>query len=482
MYLLPKSVDTTNYYFSSWSQGGSQTQTIATPAEDIIFTAVFDTLQASDLLRNPDNPSNVTNGLDYSYYHGTWNKLPDFSTLYKQQVGHVSNFDLGPRTESSNYSFRFTGYISVPADGIYTFYTASDEGSRLYIGDSLVVDNDSLHKVEERSGQIGLKAGLHQLTVTYFEKTGADKLLVSYESAGIIKQPVPDSVLFREQPVQYVFNPIADAYVRSGSYMNVNINRGESPVLITSGNGQSADEYHTYLRFDISAVSMDISSARLRLFGGLDSLSTAPVSIEVYNVPNWRGWLENTISFGNKPPAEPTILSSTMVSGPGGQYYEWDLTQHIIELRKAGVYYVSLMVKNDVGTGNNLVYFNSRENETDKPELVVATNPLITEANRGTQSTAGPTVTTKAIVGNDPAISLGIYPNPVTNSFTLRYSPELRNRRLNITDINGKLLKQVYLSGEGTQFIRVDGFKAGVYFLSVETNNRRYTQKMMIRN
>ena len=172
-----------------------------------------------------------------------------------------------------------------------------------------------------------------------------------------------------------------------------------------------------------------------------------------------------------------------MVSGPGGQYYEWDLTQHLIELRKAGVYYVSLMVKNDVGTGNNLVYFNSRENETNKPELIVATNPLITEANRGNQSTAAPHGYKQ---GNRMTMirlfRWSIYPNPVNNSFTVRYSPELRNRRLNITDINGKLLKQVNLAGEGTQFIRVDGFKAGVYFLSVEANNRKYTQKMMIRN
>jgi Secretion system C-terminal sorting domain len=228
-------------------------------------------------------------------------------------------------------------------------------------------------------------------------------------------------------------------------------------------------------------LSTDISSARLRLFGGLDSLSTAPLSIEVYNVPNWRGWLENTISFSNKPPASSAMLSSTMV-GAGGQYHEWDLTQHIIELRKAGVYYFSLMVKNDAGTGNNLAYFNSRENKADKPELVVSTNPLITEANRGSQNIAAPMITSKTIVGNDPVISLGVYPNPVTNSFTLRYSPELRNRKLNITDINGKLLKQVNLAGEGTQFIRVDGFKAGVYFLSVAANNRKYTQKLMIRN
>ena len=478
----PQAIDTIDYHFSNWSQGGLQTQTIVTPADDTTYVAVFDTLQTSDSLRNPDNPSNVINGLDYSYYHGTWNKLPDFDALYKQGVGYVYNFDLGPRTENSNFAFRFTGFISVPTNGVYTFYTNSDEGSKLYIGNSLVVDNDSLHKDQERSGQIGLKAGLHQITVDFFEKTGDQDLFVSYESAGIVKQLIPDSVLFREQPVQYVFNPIADAYVRSGEYMNVNISRGATPSLVTSGNGQSADEYQTYLRFDISAFSADISSARLRMFGGLDSLNTAPVSIEVYNVPKWASWLENTISFDNKPQADATMLASTIVSGAGGQYYEWDLTQHLIDLRKAGIYYVSLMVKNYSGTGNNLVFFNSRENEANKPELIVSTNPLVTEVNRGTQNITAPMVTTKAMVGNDPAISLGIYPNPVTNSFTIRYSPELKNRKLNITDINGKLLKQVNLAGEGTQFIRVDGFKAGMYFLSVESNNRKYTQKLMIRN
>ena len=259
----PQAAGEAIYYFSNWSHGGEQTQTIVTPVGDTSYTVVFTPSLNSPLLRDPDNPSNVTNGLDYAYYHGTWNKLPDFSSLYKAKVGTVANFDLSPRTENSNFGFHFTGYVSVPADGVYTFSTSSDEGSRLYIGDSLIVENDSIHTVEERSGQIGLKAGLHRITVYYFENAGDQHLSVSYEGAGIPKQLIPDASLFREQPAQYVFHPIADAYVSTGAYLNVNFSGGATPILITNGDNAPGDEYQTYLRFDISSLGSDISTVEI---------------------------------------------------------------------------------------------------------------------------------------------------------------------------------------------------------------------------
>ena len=36
--------------------------------------------------------------------------------------------------QADYFGFRYTGYIQVPVDGIYTFYTTSDDGSRLYVG------------------------------------------------------------------------------------------------------------------------------------------------------------------------------------------------------------------------------------------------------------------------------------------------------------------------------------------------------------
>jgi hypothetical protein len=71
-------------------------------------------------------------------------------------------------------------FIKVKQDDQYTFFTSSDDGSKLYIGDTLVVDNDGLHGMQEREGTIGLRAGKHAIRVDFFEKIGGEGLCVSY--------------------------------------------------------------------------------------------------------------------------------------------------------------------------------------------------------------------------------------------------------------------------------------------------------------
>jgi hypothetical protein len=148
-------------------------------------------------LRVPENPSGTVNGMNFSYYQGSWNALPNFSSLTPASTGTISIFDLSPKTNTTNYGFSYRGYISVPTDGDYTFYTSSDDGSKLYIGNSAVVDNDGLHGVQERSGTIGLKAGKHAIKVEFFQKDGGEKFFVSYSGPGISKRTIPSLALYR---------------------------------------------------------------------------------------------------------------------------------------------------------------------------------------------------------------------------------------------------------------------------------------------
>ena len=80
------------------------------------------------------NPANTVNGLDYKYYESGsgWSVLPIFSTLTPVKTGTTTNFDISLANRSITFSFNFTGFINVPADGQYTFYTTSDDGSNLY--------------------------------------------------------------------------------------------------------------------------------------------------------------------------------------------------------------------------------------------------------------------------------------------------------------------------------------------------------------
>ncbi|MFC1462915.1 PA14 domain-containing protein, partial [Verrucomicrobiota bacterium] len=89
-----------------------------------------------------------------------------------------------------------TGVIEITAAGDYTFYTTSDDGSRLYIEDSMIVDNDGAHGMQERSGVVTLSVGKHPIRVDFFQGGGGHGLEVRYAGPGIAKQLIPNAVLY----------------------------------------------------------------------------------------------------------------------------------------------------------------------------------------------------------------------------------------------------------------------------------------------
>jgi photosystem II stability/assembly factor-like uncharacterized protein len=157
-------------------------------------------LYGKSALRDPENPPITANGFDYKYYEGTWNALPDFNTLIPVKTGTVDNFNITPRNRDNQYGLRITGFIYAPADGMYTFYTSTDDGSKLYIGSTEVVSNDGIHGQVEQSGTIGLKAGKHAITLDYFQNAGGFGMDVSYAGPTVTKTIISNSVAFRIPP------------------------------------------------------------------------------------------------------------------------------------------------------------------------------------------------------------------------------------------------------------------------------------------
>lgn len=150
------------------------------------------------LYRPAENPATTEQGLRYEYFTGTWSKLPQFEALDPNQAGFVDNFDITSAPAADNFGYSFKGYIDIATKGTYTFYITSDEGSELYIGGNLVVDNNGTHTSTEESGTIDLDTGKHAITVNYFEASGAQELIVSYKGPGVSKTAIPNSVLYRE--------------------------------------------------------------------------------------------------------------------------------------------------------------------------------------------------------------------------------------------------------------------------------------------
>ncbi len=134
-------------------------------------------------------------GVGYTYYEGVWSQLPDFDSLNPVETGTLTNIDLAARNTDDFFAFRYRACLNIPTDGTYTLYTSSDEGSRLLINGSVVVDNDGAHTEQEASGSIALTAGMHPMEVQYFERDGAEALTVSWQGPGIAKQPIPNGSL-----------------------------------------------------------------------------------------------------------------------------------------------------------------------------------------------------------------------------------------------------------------------------------------------
>lgn len=150
--------------------------------------------------RAPDQVDGLVPGVAWQHYHGAWKELPDFAKLKPAASGTLPAFSLGAYAGRENFAMRYTAYIQAPTDGVYLFSTRSDDGSRLYIGERLVVDNDGLHPAQERRGFIPLRAGKHAICVTYFQGPGDAELKVFYEGPGITRREVPASALFRPGP------------------------------------------------------------------------------------------------------------------------------------------------------------------------------------------------------------------------------------------------------------------------------------------
>jgi len=153
----------------------------------------------------PDlNEASVCVGkLNYEFYEGspTGNTVDNIPTAGALGTGTVSDFDVDALQaavdpgDGNTFSVRWTGFINIDTDETYTFYSSSDDGSKVFIDGIEVVDNDGLHGVEEESGTIILTAGTYSFEALFFENSGGEFMSVSYSSPSISKTTIPFNVL-----------------------------------------------------------------------------------------------------------------------------------------------------------------------------------------------------------------------------------------------------------------------------------------------
>lgn len=139
----------------------------------------------------------ASNGLRISIYEGKWSKLPDFTTLKPVSRNNVTHIDISAKKGKEEYGYLFEGFINIPADGVYTFYLSSDDGSKLLIDNTVVIDHDGLHAASEKAGDVPLAKGHHPVKILFFQGSGGDDLELQWKGPGFEKSRIPDMAWFR---------------------------------------------------------------------------------------------------------------------------------------------------------------------------------------------------------------------------------------------------------------------------------------------
>jgi len=118
-------------------------------------------------------------GLVY-HIHRYSKQLPNFAKM--KPAGppiYTSSLNLPPQSFDQGFpgvtkrfewfAIDYTGRFWISAPGLYRFSLLSDDGSKLYIDDQVVIDNDGVHPPEEKSGMAELAGGVHNIRVSYFQ-------------------------------------------------------------------------------------------------------------------------------------------------------------------------------------------------------------------------------------------------------------------------------------------------------------------------
>jgi hypothetical protein len=157
-------------------------------AESILSAKVYDWKNAVKVSAKP--------GIAYKYFEPT-GKI-DLNSIggTPTATGVAEVITIKNKKRTDKYAFEFTGYIRIDNDGIYTFFTDSDDGSMLYIDDEEIVNNDGDHGNVEKTGKAALKKGFHKIKVLYFDSGGGNSLKVSIQKEGGTKMEVSKELLF----------------------------------------------------------------------------------------------------------------------------------------------------------------------------------------------------------------------------------------------------------------------------------------------
>ncbi|HZE98510.1 MAG TPA: FG-GAP-like repeat-containing protein [Planctomycetota bacterium] len=164
----------------------------------------------------PPPPGGSGTGLLAEYF-----STPDLTGSAVVRTDATVDFDWGsaspaPSVPADGFSVRWSGQVSPLYGETYAFTTTTDDGVRLWVNGTLLIDDWTSHPATDHTGSIALTAGhAVDLRMEFFDGTGDAVAKLGWSSASQAAEPIPAGRLFPAAAPSGGAPPAAAA-VRSG--------------------------------------------------------------------------------------------------------------------------------------------------------------------------------------------------------------------------------------------------------------------------
>lgn len=235
----------------------------ATVADGILgFNDYEQLISLRDRMPAPSDQGFFSDALDYPAGGG-------FTTLDSNGAQPFTNaFNL---TGTDNIVAGFFGLLNITTPGAYTFQTASDDGTVVYIDGVKVVDNNRFQGIGASliTNTINLSSGEHKIAIAYFEKGGDAGMVAGWSG--------PDT-----GDVMTVIDPSANPGSFSAVVPDGGDNFTSNAVSVTGGTPSTlisaADSTVDYGPLSIAAGSQLNTNGGKALFNGTTITGTATIN------------------------------------------------------------------------------------------------------------------------------------------------------------------------------------------------------------
>jgi glucose/arabinose dehydrogenase len=369
------------YDFVGWSDGGAASHTVSTPVAPTTYTATYQprvSLRAVADAYVYDASGSVNTNFGSAAQLLVKNRFTgfnresdlrfDLSSVSAASIGSVKLLLFGrlQSLEQSSVTFGVYGSSNVAwGESAITWNTRPAATTAALASATVTGTTAKWYEVDVTNYVKQQKAAGATAVSFVLKGTALKDPIIAFDSDEGANKPLLTIAPPSAPPTSTTLHAGADSYVHD-SAANINANFGSSTQLLVKNRGAGFNR-ESDLRFDLGAVST-INSAKLRLFGRLQSLETPSVTFGVYGSSNL-SWGESTVTWNNRPGTNTGVLASATVTGTTSKWYEIDLTSYLKQQKYAGASAVTLVLRGTT-VADSIIQFDSDEG-ANKPGLIV---------------------------------------------------------------------------------------------------------------